>query len=239
MDGGRTTVSRRYEALMPNQNTAIQLGAQPVKRDAVVVPVRFVAAGRVIQSTSRELNESCVFIRCVNPPPMNVIVGLKIYLPGAPEAIGATAVVRASVPGGPFSGFRADFADLDATAAARLVTFLREDGREQLNRRSARRVPSSIRIGVASDDEFIEQHAANISAGGMFIRMRDPLPLNSVLTLYLELPDGGPAAVVDAQVVRVAQPGHDPLSGVGVQFIGADDEFRRRVDAYIDTLLDG
>jgi uncharacterized protein (TIGR02266 family) len=222
---------------MRNHNTAIQLGAEPVKRDPAVVPVRFVAAGRVIQSTSRELDDNGVFVRCVSPPAENVIVGLKIYLPGTAEAIGATAVVRASVPSGPHSGFRAEFADLDERAAARIASFLGQGDGEEKNRRSSPRVPTSIRIGVASDDEFIEQHAANIGAGGMFIRMHEPLPLNSVLTLYLDLPDGGSAAVVDAQVVRVAMPGSDPFSGIGVQFIGADDEFRARVDAYIDTLL--
>jgi uncharacterized protein (TIGR02266 family) len=222
---------------MQIRNAAIQLGPDAAQRSVAVVPVRFVAAGRVIQSTSRELNERGVFVRCVNPPRTNVIVGLKIYLPGSPEAIGATAVVRACVPSGVESGFRAEFADLDDAAAARIREFVVSGNDSSAGRRAMRRVPTSMRIGIATDDEFIEQHAANISAGGMFVRMEDPLPLNSALTLYLDLPDGGPAAVVEAQVVRIAEPGRDPISGVGVQFIGADDEFRSRVDSYIDTLL--
>jgi uncharacterized protein (TIGR02266 family) len=146
-------------------------------------------------------------------------------------------VVRSSVPSGPESGFRAEFAELPPRAAEQIARFLSDARDASASRRAHPRFASSIRLGIATDDEFVEQHAANISAGGMFIRMHDPLPLNSVLTLYLDLPDGGPAAVADVQVVRVASRESDGIGGVGVQFIGADDTFRARVDAYIDTLL--
>src|SRR5439155_3514928 len=78
-------------------------------RKAMAFPVRFVAEGQIVQTTSRDLDEQSVFVRCVEPPADDEKVGLRLYLPGLATAETISALVSESGP----DGFRARFADLD------------------------------------------------------------------------------------------------------------------------------
>jgi hypothetical protein len=75
-----------------------------------------------------------------------------------------------------------------------------------------------------------EGHVSNISRSGAFVRL-DALPeRGSVVDLELSLP-GDRAHSVHAYVVHVAE-----RRGVGVQFIGASDEFSAQLDEYLAKL---
>jgi hypothetical protein len=52
----------------------------------------------------------------------------------------------------------------------------------------------------------------------------------------LELRDGKPPAEVEAIVLHRLLPGSAQPSGAGVQFTGADDAFRARLDDYLEAL---
>jgi hypothetical protein len=58
--------------------------------------------------------------------------------------------------------------------------------------------------------------------------------------VQLELPDGGPVAVTSGLVmhrVTVAEAEQQGLvPGIGVQFLDADDQFRERIDRYLEQL---
>ena len=75
-------------------------------RKAMAFPVRFVTAGQTVQTTSRDLDEQSVFIRCVLPPARGDKVVLRLYLPGMTDS------VQAEVEEVEADGFRARFISL-------------------------------------------------------------------------------------------------------------------------------
>src|SRR5262245_39409319 len=81
-------------------------------RKAMAFPVRFVSEGQVVQTTSRELDEDGVFVRCVEPPNPGERVVLRLYLPG----ISAGDSIEAEVEDAENDGFRARFVDLSDEA---------------------------------------------------------------------------------------------------------------------------
>ena len=59
---------------------------------------------------------------------------------------------------------------------------------------------------------------------------------STLVQVIVELPDGQPPAEVQGIVLHRVAPGTAAKAGAGVQFIGADDAFRARLDAYLDKL---
>jgi molecular chaperone DnaK len=69
-----------------------------------------------------------------------------------------------------------------------------------------------VQVDVESIDVFKNEHCANISLGGMFLKTKDVRPLGSSLFFQLKLKDGGPLIEGQAKVVRVEK------DGMGVEF---------------------
>ncbi len=71
--------------------------------------------------------------------------------------------------------------------------------------------------------------ARNISEGGMFVEMADPLPLGSVVQVHFEMPDSPGEIVAHGEVkghyfVNFAERGEPrQVTGMGVRFLGFDD----------------
>ena len=63
-------------------------------RAPIVLPIRFAAGDTAVQTTTRELSERGVLVRCMEPPPAGTPVSLKLYLPGAREALLVKGVVQ-------------------------------------------------------------------------------------------------------------------------------------------------
>ena len=109
-------------------------------------------------------------------------------------------------------------------------------------RRNAPRLDSDRPVAVrfATVEEFVLEYAANISAGGVFIRSSAPPPLQTTLRVRLELPDGGPAAEVTGLVVHrvtVEQSSAPRESGAGVRFVRPDAAFTSRIEKFLDWAL--
>jgi uncharacterized protein (TIGR02266 family) len=104
----------------------------------------------------------------------------------------------------------------------------------------APRYPASLKVSFSGIGELLSAETTNISATGMFVRTSKELPVGAVVPVALELPDADRPVPVQAKVIHVRTPSlsralHlDP--GVGVEFVGADDTFRARVDRYIDSI---
>lgn len=104
-------------------------------------------------------------------------------------------------------------------------------------KRAAARYPTSLRaLSEGPPHEIV----TNVSSGGLFLRTDRPLPVGSLVSVALELPDGDGPVPIQGRVVHVVAPAHSrpPSSGpgVGIQFIG-DDTGRIRVDRYIGSML--
>ena len=239
-------------------------------RTALVLPIRFAAGDRAVQTTTRELSLEGAFIRCLQPPPDGTRIQLKLYLPGTCEAEKIVGVVRDPVHAEAESGFWAEFvagsprsreriaaligvraaavceaAPLDEKVAIGTVELRRgpasaaEDS--TINRRTFPRYDVRFAVRFASVQDFVLEYAANISAGGVFVRTDAPPPMESVVEVSLDLPGGGLPAKAKALVVHRVTPEQarerDTMAGVGVQFIDADDAFRERIDRAISHIL--
>lgn len=216
-------------------------------RKAMAFPVRFVTHGQSVQTTSRDLEESSVFIRCVEPPDEGERVVVRLYLPGMRAGDTIQAVVRERVVEGRDAGFRAGFADLTpetlehirlALAQGALVESAAPEApaRAGENRRLLPRYLGRFRVTVKSGQERADREALNLSASGLFIKTESPPPLDEIVQIILDLPDGQPPAEAQAIVLRCVQPGTGEPAGAGVQFIGAEDAFRARLDDYLEKL---
>lgn len=226
-----------------------------MERAPIVFPIRFAYGEQAVQSTTRELSSTGVFIRSLTSPPAGTRLRMKLYLPGAPLESEIDAVVSESSAATRETGFWAEFVDLGPAERSRID--------ELLERRV--RAPSSKPIGAlslrpASDDartfprytarfavrfanvqEFVLQYAANISAGGVFVETDDPPAMESVMRVSMQLPGGGAPVEAQAVVVHRVTPQQarerNTPAGVGVQFVDADDKFRERIDLAIATIL--
>jgi uncharacterized protein (TIGR02266 family) len=225
-------------------------------RVSLVFPIRFAFGDIAVQTTTRELSERGVLVRCLEPPEARTAIAMKLYLPGSREPLQIDGVVRKHSRNGEDPGFWADFVDVKDSQRARLgeviqrrkrvadavpigaiVLHPREDPRRAFPRYNAR-----FAVRFANVQDFVLEYAANISAGGVFVHTENPPPLKSVVQVEMELPGSGAAVPARGMVVHrvtkdeAAQRGTVP--GVGVQFMDADDEFRRRIDAAIAHILD-
>jgi uncharacterized protein (TIGR02266 family) len=218
----------------------------------LVVPVRFTGGGLAMQTTSSRLGLEGVFVRCLVAPKEGASVDLTLTLPGATQPASVSGVVKERVAGSE-PGFWVEFENLDAGTRALIEAALdparamRAPGSKpppqpDQRPRAFPRVQTRLQVGWSTAKEFLVAYAENISRGGIFVATQNPPAVHEVVELLLELPDGQAPVKVNAEVVQcvpadVARAtGRTP--GAGLQFIGGDEDFRRRVDACIEHLLD-
>jgi uncharacterized protein (TIGR02266 family) len=203
-----------------------------------VFPVRYVSEGVAVQTTSRELSALGISVRSLAPPQVGARVSMALYLPNTPVpevAIGRVARAKAGAPGE--AGFWADFIVVDPQARMRISHLLSDrDQGDGSNLRGFPRHQVTLAVRFRTARDFVIEHATNISRGGMFIQTDDPPPLDTQVQVELQLPDDPAPVSTNAIVVhrQLAVGGNKP--GVGVQFVDAADQFRERIDRYMDGL---
>ena len=133
-----------------------------MENSAIVFPVRFVAGGHAIETTSRELGREGISVRCLQPPPVGQRVSMALYLPGSARPEVVVGEVSESSPGlqRPVdAGFRVRFLALNPEGRHRIVALL-----EELERRA--RPPRAGAEGLEEqvEDAFVgegEERRAN------------------------------------------------------------------------------
>jgi len=225
----------------------------------LVVPVRFSGGGLSMQTTSSRVGREGVFVRCLVSPKEGARVMVALTLPKNARPLEAAGTVTERAQGGApgkESGFWVQFEALSAEAQAALDALLRERGLAAPPAAAAKapapaapariergfpRVQTRLQVGWSSAREFLVAYSENISRGGIFVATQNPPPAREVVELLLELPDGSPPARTNAEVVQCVTAEQAQASGrtagAGLQFIGGDEDFRRRVDACIEHLL--
>src|SRR6266852_548114 len=178
-------------------------------RAPIVFPIRVAAGPAVVQTTTRELSADGVFVCSLRPPKPGTQVSLKLYLPGGPQAEEAAAVVDERRPVTAL-GRRAPFADPPQTLRDRIAGLLQRRARAAASgpptpigamslaqkplddpRRAFPRVEARFGVRFGNVQDFVLEYAANISAGGVFVQTENPPELHSIVTVIMELPDGG------------------------------------------------
>jgi uncharacterized protein (TIGR02266 family) len=93
------------------------------------------------------------------------------------------------------------------------------------------RVTIEVDVGVLSESNFYAGVAADVSAGGVFVSTRDPLPVGTEVALYFTF---GAGHTLHAEgMVRWSRAGDaHQSSGMGVAFSRLSDEDRRAIADY-------
>jgi type IV pilus assembly protein PilZ len=228
-------------------------------RAPIVFPIRVAAGKSVVQTTTRELSVDGVFVCSLRPPKPGTRISLKLYLPGLLHPEEASAVVREwrSAPEG---GYWAEFDRLPQALRDRITSLLERRARAAASgpptpigavsaaqrplddpRRAFPRVETRFAVRFGTVQDFVLEYAANISAGGVFVQSENPPQLHSVVTVTLELPDGGKPVEAKGLVVHRVSPEEAKVRktppGAGVQFVDSSDEFRERIDRAIEFIL--
>jgi len=221
----------------------------------LVLPVRFAGGGLSMQTTTGRLSLQSAVVRCLVAPKQGARVQLSLTVPGAPRPLEIAGVVTGhSAEKQP--GFDVRFDPLKAEVRGHLEKLLAAQGEEPApaaarpprtdaeppgSKRVYARLPMRLQVGWSTPREFLVAYSENISRGGIFVAIRHPPPLGEIVELLLELPDGDPPAKTNAQVVQSVTEETARASrrtaGAGLQFVGGDDEFRRRLDQCIEHLL--
>jgi hypothetical protein len=199
----------------------------------LVLPARVVDPHRVLQTTASDLRESGAFVHTLSPPGEGVLLALGLYLPDGAEPLVISAVAGRAPEGSARRGFLAAFTPDAARARrlARMLDFARTTATPNL--RTFGRVPTNFKVLVPSPGGVFIARVRDVGPSGMFVEMPDPPQRGTVLPVIVDLPDARPPAVVTVEIVRLQEAAPERPRGAGVQFIGADDEFRERLDALL------
>jgi uncharacterized protein (TIGR02266 family) len=102
------------------------------------------------------------------------------------------------------------------------------------------RASVSLEIGVSSEHNFWSGITMNVSEGGVFIATHHDVPMGTVLSVSLTLPDGGEPVVALGEV-RWARPytgNADAPPGLGVGFVDISEAALSRVRRFVKAVRD-
>lgn len=85
-------------------------------------------------------------------------------------------------------------------------------------------------------NDGIDQYVSNLSRTGAFVRMRSPLNVGASVNLVMSIVHKGAIEIIEARghVVRAQPDGETP--GIGVEFIGMEDEMFHRLSSLLDEM---
>ena len=95
----------------------------------LIIPVRYVSGGEVVQTTSTSLTRDLIHVRAVRPPKTGMVIGLQLYFPNLADVVRSTALI-AETTAGANSGFWAELTDAKRSSdrIAALVARQRDSG---------------------------------------------------------------------------------------------------------------
>lgn len=103
--------------------------------------------------------------------------------------------------------------------------------------RQAPRLEHELLVAYKTVDGFITDWATNISRGGIFINTPNPLAVGTTVRLIISLPDAAFPFDLSGRVTRVNEVNNpNQVPGMGIEFIGIDDEKRERIQRLVDRL---
>ena len=193
----------------------------------VVIPVRYVARGRAVQTTSTHLAGEFIRVRSGSPPTVGLVVAMQLYLPRLQEPLAVEGTVRDASFGTP-AYFSAELGAIPDAARAQIDAFLRTiQGRRACGRHEVK-LPILLRDAFSAGEGVV----VNLSASGLFVQTDLPRDLGAHLRGEIQLPGERDSQEFEAEVVRVAE----QPKGVALQLVGGSDEFRTRLTTYLAGL---
>src|SRR3982074_3553117 len=154
-----------------------------MKRASIVFPIRFATGNVAVQTTTRELSERVVLVRCLTAPPAGTSLEMKLHLPGARDPLHLAGVIREHAKQDQEPGCWAEFVGAgEGEGRARIAELLgrreraadaKPIGAMALNphddpRRAFPRYNVRFAVRFATVQDFVLEYAADIRAGGAF-----------------------------------------------------------------------
>ena len=107
------------------------------------------------------------------------------------------------------------------------------------NRRKSERVDAGFVIQIKCDtlDQFLEEHAVNISEGGIFIRTTQSYPVGTLLHFQFTSIDQGELIDGLGRVVHVKE---DPSGhhGIGLEFLNLSEQSEEMIERIVTSRYD-
>jgi uncharacterized protein (TIGR02266 family) len=109
-------------------------------------------------------------------------------------------------------------------------------GRDNETRESAR-YEAAFRVRYQTLDHLVIAYSRDLSKGGMFLRTDRLLPLNAVVRLHIELPEGAAEIPVICRVIHVRD--HEEATrtgepvGIGIQFLDLGQDSLNEINRFI------
>ena len=108
------------------------------------------------------------------------------------------------------------------------------------NRRKTERVEAGFVIQIKCDtfDQFLEEHAVNISQGGLFIRTTQAYTVGTLLHFQFTSMDQG--ELIDG-LGRVVHVNEDPSGhhGIGLEFLNLSEQSEEMIEEIVSSRYDG
>lgn len=104
------------------------------------------------------------------------------------------------------------------------------------DKRRSERLPVEIKVDYRSAGRFLTDYSRNVSRGGLFVETCLPLEPGEKVRLRLTLPGVDAPFALDGVVRWVSHRDDDTShpTGMGIEFLGADDELQRHVDRLLN-----
>jgi uncharacterized protein (TIGR02266 family) len=108
-----------------------------------------------------------------------------------------------------------------------------------INKRKSPRVPLSVKVTNLSSGNFSYYHAANISAGGMFLKAHEPKAMGTRLKLRFSLPNFEDEILAESVVVwtKADHAGPSNPTGMGVEFMGLSKEAKNAIIDFVNIKM--
>lgn len=106
------------------------------------------------------------------------------------------------------------------------------------NKRIAARLHHELPVAYRSVGSFLTDWATNISQGGLFINTRKPLAVGTEVKILIQLPGAAFPYELHGAVARVTEFDNaaNMVPGMGIQFIGLDEQKKGEIDEFVTRL---
>lgn len=95
------------------------------------------------------------------------------------------------------------------------------------------RVTAQFHITFRTVDALVVAYSANLSRGGLFLKTNRLLPIGSVISLVIRLPDGMGDLEAPCSVIFVRDGSDEQPAGMGLKFIDPDAAIQKRIEWFI------
>lgn len=136
-----------------------------------------------------------------------------------------------SGPGQP-TGYGVDFLPEDDATRVRLLAFARQEVASDATR-IERRQQVELKVRLVHEGQPRKELVADLSPGGAFVRSWNPLPVGTVVQLFLRPPLSFSALELGGHVAWVRLAGEHP--GMGVEF-DRDEGLRLKIEKLLEKL---